>query len=199
MTKKCKTCKTEKPLQDFSASAANAGGFAHSCKSCVCLRNKQYWQSPKGRISYIYSTQRANSKVRNHPLPDYSKAELFDWAIKQGLHQLIADWKAAGFPKELAPSVDRLNNDQGYSLNNIRLVRWKDNNEQMYLSRKIGHTVTRQNKRVVQYALTGEKIAEYPSIALAARTTGITRTNISAMCVGKPHVKSVGGFLWKHI
>ena len=118
---------------------------------------------------------------------------MFDWAIKQGLHQLIADWKAAGFPKELAPS------DQGYSLNNTRLVRWKVNNDQMYLSRKIGHTVTRQNKRVAQYALTGEKIAEYPSIALAARTTGITRTNISAMCVGKPHVKSVGGFLWKHI
>jgi hypothetical protein len=120
------------------------------------------------------------------------------WALTQGLEDLVTAWAAEGYPKDLAPSIDRLDDFKGYSLDNIQLVRWKDNNEKMYKHRKEGKRITRQNRRVEQVSLSGAHIAFYPSIAFAARATGITRTNINGLCAGKPSVKTVGGYLWRY-
>jgi len=149
-------------------------------------------------MSYIYAGQQVTSRARGHAAPNYSREELTAWAFSQGLLHLHTAWSAAGYPKDLAPSVDRLDDLKGYSLDNIQLVCWKDNNEKMYQDRKAGKRITRQNRLVEQLTLEGRHVAFYPSIAFAARATGITRTNINGMCAGKPNVKSVGGFVWRY-
>lgn len=50
-------------------------------------------------------------------------------------------------------------------------------------------------KKVLQYKLNGEFIAEYNSLAEAGRNTGIIYPRISNCCNGK--VKQAGGFQWK--
>ena len=150
----------------------------------MVLRNQEYWRTPVGRISKIYATQVMSSKQRKHPPPNYSRTELTEWAFRNGLDALFTTWQGSGYLKELTPSVDRRDPNQSYSLDNIRLVTWTENNEKAYEDRKSCTHITKQNRRIEQLALDGTHVAYHDSIASAARKTGILRTNINGMCKG---------------
>lgn len=196
--KKCRRCGELKPFDSFTKSPSNKDGYATLCKACCVLKNREYYQTPKGRITYIFGIERNSSKARNHEMPAYTKEELYEWAIQHGLLALVDTWKASGYSKEQAPSVDRLDPTQPYSLENIRLVPWKDNNDKAYEDRKSCRHITKQNRGVRQYSSEGRLVAEYGSISQAARLTGITRININDVCRKKPHCKSAGGFFWEY-
>lgn len=199
MHKQCKACRELKEAEAFSKASSNKDGLNSTCKPCVVIRNTEYWRTPYGRISQVFNVQKMNSKARGHELPSYTANQLFDWAVSKGLNELIDTWKASGYDKDLVPSVDRLDGTKGYSLDNIRLVTWKENNDAQYADRKSCKVITRQNRKVRQLSLSGELVATHDSIAAAARAVGCVRTNINAMCTGiNPHIKSVGGFLWEY-
>lgn len=198
-TKICKKCNTEKEFACFSKASANKDGYTSLCKPCVVIRNRDYWRTPYGRICQMFSIQHSNSVVRGHLAPNYTKVELYNWALANKLEDLVEAWKESGYTKHLTPSVDRLDTNKGYSLDNIRLVTWQENNDAQYDARKTCSVVTRQNRSVRQLALDGSLIAVHKSIASAARATGAVRTNINCMCTGKnPAIKSVSGFLWEY-
>lgn len=199
MAKRCNRCEKLKPLEEFSKSQSNKGGYACICKVCVVLRNTEYWRTAIGRMSQIFAVQNQSSKQRKHPKPEYSRVELTEWAFKNGLDTLWGVWRDSGYSKELIPSVDRKDPNFGYSLTNIRLVPWKDNNDKAYEDRKACRHITRQNRKVRQRNLDGYIVAEYGSIANAARSTGITRININDVCRKKKHCLTAGGFLWEYI
>ena len=198
MLKKCKQCELIKPIADFSKAGGNKDGRNNSCKPCVVRRNTLYWRTPVGRISYIFNVQKTNSKVREHAAPEYTRAELTEWAFNQGLIELVTAWADSGYSKDLAPSVDRLDDSKGYSFSNIRLVTWQENNEKMYADRKVCNRITRQNRKVQQLDEVGNVLATFDSIAFAARSTGITRININDVCRGKKHCLTAGGFYWRY-
>lgn len=198
MQKKCKSCEQLKLFDAFSKARGNRDGHNNVCKPCVVLRNTLYWRTPRGRMSQTLVIQRANSVVRGHALPDYTLPQLTSWAIQNGLEQLIEQWAASGYVKDLTPSVDRLDDAEGYSLSNIRLVTWKENNDKMYADRKSCVRITRQNRKVEQLDTAGNVLAVFDSIAFAARSTGITRININDVCRGKKHCLTAGGFYWRY-
>lgn len=199
MTKKCRRCGQEKSLSAFTKSASNKDGYVNECKPCKVEYTREHYRTPWGRISYIFLGQLNSSKVRQHLEPSYTKEQLFQWAEQYQLNLLMKDWEASGYSKDLAPSIDRLDPYLPYSLTNIRLVPWKDNNDKAYEDRKACRHITKQNRRVRQLNTAGKPIAEYGSISQAARATGITRININDVCRGKPHCKSAGGFHWEYI
>ena len=196
--KNCKRCKQLKALDAFSKASANSDGHSHTCKPCVVDRNREYWRTPEGRMSQIYAIQTVSSKERGHPPPQYSRKELTVWAFNQGLVELVTAWADSGYSKDLAPSVDRLDDSKGYSFSNIRLVTWQENNEKMYADRKVCNRITRQNRKVQQLDEVGNVLATFDSIAFAARSTGITRININDVCRGKKHCLTAGGFYWRY-
>lgn len=53
-------------------------------------------------------------------------------------------------------------------------------------------------KKVVQYDLEGNIIAEYNSISDAEETTGVCGSSISKCCLGNPRRKIIGGFIWRY-
>lgn len=53
------------------------------------------------------------------------------------------------------------------------------------------------SRRVAQYSLDDEFIAEYPSLGEAERNTGVLHGNISKCCKGT--IKTSGGFKWKYV
>ncbi|TKW65166.1 MAG: hypothetical protein DI616_15680 [Paracoccus denitrificans] len=198
MTKKtCNKCNEAKDTSAFSKSPSCKDGFQGTCKACVVIRNRDYSRTPKGRVAYIYATQVTCSKQRQHPKPEYTVAELQVWAQANGLDELVTAWAASGYSKDLCPSIDRLDTTKGYAFSNIRLVTWKDNNDAQYKGRLSGKVVTKQNRSVEQRTLDGQLVATYPSIAAAARATGVQRANINAQCTGyKPG--PYGGFNWSY-
>lgn len=196
--KNCKRCEALKDLSEFSRAASNKDGRNSTCKPCVVDRNREYWRTPKGRISYIFNGQKRSSADRGHPPPTYTQQELTVWALQQGLDNLVLKWAQEGYLKDLAPSVDRLDDNQGYTLTNIRLVTWQENNEKMYTNRKSCERITRQNRKVKQLDAHGNVIATYDSIASASRITEITRVNINDVCRKKKHCLTAGGYTWQY-
>ena len=65
-------------------------------------------------------------------------------------------------------------------------------------AKQISKTMTLlKGKAVVQYDMTGNKIAEYESMREAERQTGVRAGNISGCCLGYFH--TAGGFTWKYV
>lgn len=90
----------------------------------------------KGLSSRIYEKQKHSSKKRGHAPPNYTLAAFRDWLYNHdSFVALYNNWFDSGFKTELIPSVDRLDDEKGYSFDNIRLVTWRENN----IKRNKGH------------------------------------------------------------
>lgn len=198
MTKICKRCGEIKPLEQFTKSQSNKDGHVTECKPCKVTYVREHYRSGPGRISYIYLGQLQSSKVRGHVPPEYTKTQLYEWAMHHGLDALLDAWKHSGYSKHLAPSVDRVDPNKPYKFDNIRLVTWEANNNKAYADRKSCEHITRQNRKIRQIALDGTLIACFDSISNASRVTGITRVNINDVCRRKPNCKTAGGFSWEY-
>jgi hypothetical protein len=194
--KTCKTCKEALPLTEFSRAPSNKDGKSNKCKKCTTEFTRNYSRTATGLASAIRGSQVVSSRKRSHPPPTYTKAELLDWMIKNGLDKLLKQWELSNYSKDLTPSVDRLDDFKGYSLDNIQLVTWAENRDKLYIQRKSCKRITKQNRFVQQFTLDGEFVAEYASISAAARATNIQRTNINACCTGRDW--QAGGYKWAH-
>lgn len=197
MNKICKTCNEIKPLSCFEKGKAHKDGYRNTCKECVSTRVKLRARTPEGRIAYLYSQQAGRSKIRGHSAPLHTQNELLKWAYDNGLIPLYESWKKSGYLKDLAPSVDRLNANMGYSLTNIRLVTWAENKEKGFEDIKSCSHKIKRHRPVEQLTMTGEHVAFFKSIALAVKNTGARQSHISSMCSGDTRFKSVKGFIWR--
>jgi len=169
------------------------------------LQVKEYRRTKKGLVSRIYRSQRKNSRERQHDLPSYTLQELREWAYSQKIfHEVYDNWKSSGYQTALIPSFDRLDNECSYTLSNLQIVTWVEND-------RLGHKYTAklQSKAVAQLdKKTGEILARFDSTMDAQRLTGIDHTHISAVCRNKVSIKSdgriqthqsAGGFKWKFV
>ncbi len=195
--KTCRICKESKKLNEFSLASGNLGGYNHRCKRCVADHAKIYYKTLPGLITHIYNNEKQASRDRGHVAPRYTKKELISWLYKQNIQRQYTLWENSGYLKDLRPSIDRLNSTQPYTMRNIRLVTWKENNDAAYSERKSCKRVTAQCRSIHQLDETGNIINTFKSIALASRETGIQRTNINAACSGKITHKA-GGYYWKY-
>lgn len=120
----------------------------------------------------IYADQNKNSKRRGHKKPKYTKQQLMDWCIKETeFIKIYINWCKSGFVKDLKPSIDRKENDKGYSFDNIRVTTWDDN-------RRLA--IGEQSKQVLQICkASGNLIEKYDTLKLASQSTGIPRTTLS--------------------
>jgi hypothetical protein len=194
--KTCNTCSTSKPVDEFPHDKRKTQGCASKCKSCTSLYRKQWFTTPKGWASAVYTNQINNSKRRGHSLPTYTTGELLLWAESNNLVSLMNAWALSHYSLEKRPSVDRLNENLGYSLSNIRLVTWQENHERN--SFEVFHgKPTPRTRRCRQLTLDGQVVAEYFNVSEAARQNGLRRSAISNVCNGRKH--KTGGFQWEHI
>lgn len=192
----------EKSASEFSQRSGKYKGLASYCKPCIVIRS-QSWYNRNGlrkgtrsnkvskmnsifrMIHDIYNTQRGSSRKRGHALPKYSSEELMSWACGQEkLYSLYQNWISSGKVKDLKPSIDRLNDETGYSFENIQLVTWRQN--LMNQAEKKSRAIVLQNKK------SGE-IFKFPSIRSASIEMDLHQPNLVSCCKG--HRKSVAGFL----
>ena len=193
--KVCKLCGIEQNLGNFPNDSRIKDGKAARCRKCCQIKKSIYFKTKKGLISRIYSEQLTSSKKRKDPPPSYSSLELYNWINENTLfNKIYFNWVENNYKIELKPSIDRLNDHESYNLNNIRLVTWENNRNQVYLD-KINGLNNKQSVSVSQYDLNSELIKIYYSQRQAERETGIHQSSIQRVCVGKQ--KTAGGFIWK--
>jgi len=136
--------------------------------------------------SRIYFTQKTKSVKRGHSAPLYSLEELRTWLYNDWLFLLLYDnWVNCGYISNMKPSLDRLDDDIGYSFSNVQIGTWEDNN-------KKNHNINK--KSVIQLTKDGDYVNDFESLNEAASSTSIVRSNIGRCVNGK--LKSAGGYLW---
>lgn len=137
MTKLCKKCNIIKPLEEFTKRKDGADGYRYECLLCNKQKVVNFQKSKLGLSGCIYHDQVRHSKTRKHDKPQYSLKEFREWLFNQeNFDDLYSNWIKSDFEKDKRPSVDRLNNLEGYSFNNIQLITWKENNEKEYNRRR---------------------------------------------------------------
>ena len=194
-TKKCSLCKKVKPASEFGKRGAMTDGLKSRCNQCLSDKSITEMRTRKGLVTKIYCKQRTSSKVRNHPEPEYSLEELRIWIFgRENFNSLYFNWCQSGYDKKLTPSVDRLDDYLPYTLDNIRLVTWHENDKKG-TSDIINGVNNKQSKSVIQLTRDGGFINQYYSLSNAYRETGISIGNISECCSGSRN--HAGGFVWK--
>lgn len=189
--KKCKDCKETKPYNGFYKDKSIPDGHWNRCKLCEKLRVA----TPELFIKTIYRSQVLSSKRRQHPLPNYTPEELYKWLIKQPNYKELFTTYRRTLKRLDAPSIDRLDDYEPYTLDNIRLISWKENKNRYHSDVKKGVN-TKVSKAINQYDMEGNFIATYHSLAEAYRVTGVSRVSIRKCAIGQ---QSRGGdFLWEY-
>jgi len=153
-------------------------------------------KSPLNKAKYLYKKQIYRSKDRGHNPPKYSLQEFLDYCLTSfEFLRIYKDYENNNYDKNLCPSVDRLENDKGYSFDNIRIVTWYENNKKGWEDRAKGKNGA--VKPVLQICKsTGKILANFFSIAEAERQLGLSSSHIVKCLKGK--LKTHGGYKWKY-
>jgi len=162
----------------------------------------EYWykwyRSKKGLISTLWASQRRKSKTRGHPQPSYTKQDLRDWLYSQPkFHELFDEWKISGYDTASKPSVDRINDNEPYTLANIQLLSWQENQEKAYDSLRKGENDRHTAFPVAQFTKSGELLNTYCSFKEASRQTGVDDYLIALCARGSKNKKHAGGYVWR--
>lgn len=128
----------------------------------------------------------ANAKQRctnpNNPKYKWYKNRKFDLTPEQG--EILWNRDKAYLMKK--PTLDRENNDEGYTFKNCRFIEHKLN------------SIKDQLRSVLQFDMDGNFIKEYVSIKNAADTVKVHPCQISRVCKGEKYYNSSAGFIWKY-
>ena len=181
---RCNTC-GEDNLSMFAKNKVKASGLQGTCKACMSEIRRKRKNESDTIVKKIYDGQRSSSRKRGHQMPTYSLEEFIAWAFENNFEELYNEFKRSGYQKSLRPSADRLNDEVGYSLDNIQLITWGEN---------LSKETERQSKPVIQMTMEGEFIKEWKSARFAQRQLGVN--NISCACSGR--YDSAGGFKWSY-
>jgi len=192
----CTKCKKTKPLSEFYKSSKK-NRLESKCKACHNLLAKIYRTTKAGLVTRIYGAQKRSSGKRGHIMPAYTNCELQGWVFSQpNFNQLFNNWKASNYETNLSPSCNRLDDYKPYTLDNLELITWQENNKKHWADRKNGIN-NKHNKAVLQYTKDGVFIMEYYSMSDASRQTKTHVSGISKCCLHERD--SANGYLWEAV
>lgn len=195
--KKCVGCNKAKYLSEFHVKRTGCSDTRARCKRCRSTDAKLYARTIKGLTGKLYATQLGSSRERNHKRPAYTLKEFRKWVTSQpNFSKLYSTWVSSGYLMRLRPSPDRLDNNIGYTFDNLRLVTWEENADKNNRDRRSG-IGTDTCKAVIQFTKAGKFVAEFHSVSHAARELGLDNSHIASCCRGEERNKSAGGFIWK--
>ncbi len=197
-TKQCTSCYENQDITDFGKRRENTDGLNSMCKKCCVIKSLNYSRTRKGIITTIYASQIGRSKKDTIKQVSYTKKEFSEWILSNDSFELLyLNWIKSGYDKYMKPSVDRLDDYKGYSLDNIQLTTWRENDKKGSRDRLSGRN-TKLSKAVLQFSLDNEFIKEHHSLSEAGRDNGLNFKNIHQAITGRRGCKQSGGFIWKY-
>ena len=111
----------------------------------------------------------------------FTNIEFLEWIMNQDNYEsLYLNYINNNKDVNFAPSVDRHDDYETYSIDNIRLTTWKENKDKYNSDRIIGKN-TKQSKPVIGVKVDGEKI-RFHSSHYASQQTGVVRSSINRSC-----------------
>lgn len=198
----CKSCKEEKSIEEFYSHQKMTDGRLNICKECVKSRVRNHYKEngdqsalkEKGVVRVIYKSQKRHQRLRGHGLMPYTKSELEDWLYKNGFKRLYDLWISNGMKSADKPSVDRIDSNLGYSLENIQLGTWQQNRDAQAKDIVSGEGSSgKRCKATLKLDENNKVICRYVSYSSAARDMGY---NLERQI--KLGIKCRNGFFWRY-
>ena len=198
LTKKCSTCGITKNINRFTKIKNRIVKEKAQCKDCEKIIKEKLRCTKHGVALKLYDSQMQRCKRRKSNVPTYTKMEFKKWIMDQyEFHEIYDNWIMRGMKKEDVPSIDRKDDNLSYTIDNIQVMRWEDNDIKGSNDHKSGK-IRYDQKKVIQYTTDGEYIAEYHAINEAERQTGINHANIVSCCKKRKRYSHAGGFIWRY-
>ena len=172
--KSCSQCQQTLPLDAFDVQSTGRQGRRADCKDC----RKRFIRSVPGLVKTMYGNQKSSSNKQGHLPPQYTEAELLVWVQSRPKFQSMYDaWVTSDYLSDLKPSVDRINDYKPYSLDNIQLTTWEQNNKRGRSDVKNGIN-NKPNLAVDMLDMEGNFLERFHSVSDAARRFDGIPTNI---------------------
>lgn len=166
MNKKCTKCGETKSIDLYAKNKSKPNREAQ-CKECKSKYDASIRTDFSRVVQKTYSNQKRSSARRGHEM-GYSLKELYQWCreSKEFNHHL-QEWIKRGGKARCGskPSIDRIDNNLGYSLRNIRACSWSENN-------KLG----REHR--MSPVINLDDLTEFESATAASKHLNISRTGI---------------------
>ena len=196
-TKSCTMCDSIKNIKYFKKDTRATDGLTSRCNICLSIASKNSRRKKIGKLYQIYSAHKKSHILRKINKVEYSRDELVEWAMSQQLyHTLHEEWEGSGYKKDMAPSVDRIDDYQGYNIGNIQLMTWAENRDKYCFDQKNGINKKRLVP-IVQKDIDDKILNTFLSISIASRNTHIDTASIIKCCQYKR--KTAGGFKWEYV
>jgi hypothetical protein len=102
-------------------------------------KRKVYRMTPKGYLSVTYDNMKR--RVRTHPrylsLELLKRSEFYKFAVNNRVFlRLLQAYKLSGKQRKYAPSIERRNPENGYTLNNIEFITLSENSKRSRITCK---------------------------------------------------------------
>lgn len=108
------------------------------------------------------------------------------------IHRLVAKAFVSGY----FDGADVNHKDETKTNNKAENLEWVTRLQNNTHGTRLKRVAGKLNKPVIQMSTTGEEIARYESVAIAAQKIGIRYTNITMVCRG--YHNTAGGYRWKY-
>jgi len=146
--KLCRRCLVVQPISQFmSRKHDTADGYVNHCLSCRNARQresrrlngnattKKYEKTKRGFLMRLYRNMKSRVVgVQKKCLHLYEGLEIlpredfYQWAMGNPIfHALFLEYEKSGYEQRLAPGVDRIDPEKGYTLDNMEIVTLSEN------------------------------------------------------------------------
>ncbi len=148
--KKCFKCSKEKKLSEYYKHSRMEDGHLGKCKECTRkdtrenrIKRKKYYDNYDQRryrndILRFWKLKYSGMRRRINGLNNgsryvgkalLSKKKFLDWCekTKQKFMKLYRNWVKNNYQQKFSPSIDRINNNMGYVINNLQWITQRDN------------------------------------------------------------------------
>jgi len=159
-------------------------------------KNRELQRKTKiGLVSRIYDSQKTRCKKKGFEMPTYSISELRKYIFScENFDNLHEKWKKSGYKRNLKPSIDRIDDNKSYTLDNIQLMSWEDNRKKSFLDIMNGNN-RKTSIAIVRIDNEGN-CKDYYSTKQACRENDANCGAIWAVCNNRK--KTHKGFIWKY-
>lgn len=162
-------------------------------------KDKDFHNNHKSNLMYVTHSDHMKLHIgdtRTMPFNNANSMKIYQYALDG---EFIREWpsqseieRVLGFPQANISNciIGRYDSAYGYQWSNVKVDRMPP------VKTPRERTTEKQSKTVIQYTLDGTFVAEYSSVAEAARQTKCAASEICRCCNGK--IPKYKGFIWRY-